>query len=259
MSYIGNQPVPQSLESRQEFTATASQTTFATNGYTVGYVDVYLNGVKLSTSDFTATNGSDVVLGSGATAGDVLAVVMKNDHSDLVALPITDSQGNNVLSESSGTVTLTADTAIIEGSSSGDLVRITQTGTGNALVVEDETNPDSTAFVINNVGKVGIRKSVPTAELDVVGLAAFNQKILVNGHYIDSQTVSSGDADDYKSSGFYRMDSGVSNLPTAYIYAVVVFGNGSNVVTQIATRLATTITYVRSFNTSWTSWARLDT
>jgi hypothetical protein len=100
VSYIGTQPTPQSLESRQEFTATASQTTFATNGYTVGYVDVYLNGVKLSTSDFTATNGSDIVLGSGATAGDVLAVVMKNDHSDLVALPITDSAGNNVLSES---------------------------------------------------------------------------------------------------------------------------------------------------------------
>jgi len=109
MSYIGTQPVPQSLESRQEFTATASQTTFATSGYTVGYVDVYLNGVKLSTSDFTATNGSDVILGSGAAAGDVLAVVMKNDHSDLVALPITDSAGNNVLSESGGLVTI-ADT-----------------------------------------------------------------------------------------------------------------------------------------------------
>jgi len=199
-----------------------------------------VGGKTLATHD-TNTNVAKIQLGS---------------TSDVV---LTDSAGNNVLSESSGTVTLTADTAIIEGSSSGDLVRITQTGTGNALVVEDETNPDSTAFVINNVGKVGIRKSVPTAELDVVGLAAFNQKILVNGHYIDSQKVTSGDADDYKINGFYRMDSGVSNLPTAYIYAVVVFGNGSNVVTQIATRLATTITYVRSFNTSWTSWARLDT
>ena len=115
MSYIGTQPVPQSLESRQEFTATASQTTFATNGYTVGYVDVYLNGVKLSTSDFTATNGSDIVLGSGAAAGDVLAVVMKNDHSDLVALPITDSAGTNVLSESGGVVTLTADGLTVSG------------------------------------------------------------------------------------------------------------------------------------------------
>jgi hypothetical protein len=139
MSYIGTQPVPQSLESRQEFTATASQTTFATNGYTVGYVDVYLNGVKLSTSDFTATNGSDVVLGSGAAAGDVLAVVMKNDHSDLVALPITDSAGNNVLSESSGTVTLTA----------------------------DEANVGSNAFVVDSSGNVGVGTSSPQGFFDV--------------------------------------------------------------------------------------------
>ena len=159
MSYIGTQPVPQSLESRQEFTATASQTTFATSGYTVGYVDVYLNGVKLSTSDFTATNGSDIVLGSGAAAGDVLAVVMKNDHSDLVALPITDSAGNNILSESGGTITLTTNSAVIEGSSSGNLVRITQTGSGNALVVEDSANPDSTPFVVDSSGNVLVGSS----------------------------------------------------------------------------------------------------
>jgi len=61
-----------------------------------------------------------------------------------------------VLNESGSVVTLTADAAIIEGSSSGNLVRITQTGTGNALVVEDSANPDSTPFVVTNDGKVGI-------------------------------------------------------------------------------------------------------
>jgi hypothetical protein len=47
-----------------------------------------------------------------------------------------------------------ADSAIVEGSTSGDLVRITQTGTGNALVVEDSTNPDSTPFVVTADGRV---------------------------------------------------------------------------------------------------------
>jgi hypothetical protein len=127
------------------YTATASQTTFATSGYTVGYVDVYLNGVKLSTSDFTATNGSDVVLGSGAAAGDVLAVVMKNDHSDLVALPITDSQGNNVLSESGGVVTLTADEANVGSNalvvdSSGDVLVGASSSLGARFNVEHPTD-----------------------------------------------------------------------------------------------------------------------
>ena len=73
--YIGNIPVPQATQTRDNFTATASQTTFATSGYTPGYLDVYLNGVHLDPSDYTATNGTDVVLATGATAGDVLSVV----------------------------------------------------------------------------------------------------------------------------------------------------------------------------------------
>jgi len=46
--------------------------------------------------------------------------------------------------------------AIFSGSSAGDLVRITQTGAGNALVVEDSANPDSTPFVITGSGIVKV-------------------------------------------------------------------------------------------------------
>lgn len=45
--------------------------------------------------------------------------------------------------------------------SSSDAVRITQQGSGNALVVEDSTSPDNTPFVVNSDGKVIIGK--PTA------------------------------------------------------------------------------------------------
>jgi hypothetical protein len=57
-----------------EFTATASQTTFAVS-YTAGLVDVYLNGVKLAAADFTATNGTSVVLAAGAAVNDIVEVV----------------------------------------------------------------------------------------------------------------------------------------------------------------------------------------
>jgi hypothetical protein len=56
------------------YTATASQTTFSLN-YEVGYIDVYLNGVRLSASEYTATDGSTIVLSEGASAGDILDVV----------------------------------------------------------------------------------------------------------------------------------------------------------------------------------------
>ena len=73
--YIGTQPVPQATQTRDSFTATANQTSFATSGYTPEFLDVFLNGVKLAAADYTATNGSDVVLASGATVNDILEVV----------------------------------------------------------------------------------------------------------------------------------------------------------------------------------------
>lgn len=57
------------------FTATASQTDFTVN-YTVGAVEVYMNGVKLKdTTDYTATSGTSIVLTSGAAVNDLIEVV----------------------------------------------------------------------------------------------------------------------------------------------------------------------------------------
>ena len=72
--YLGASPVPQTIQKKQSFTATASQTTFTTTGYTDGaFINVYLNGVRLiNGTDYTATNGSDIVLTSAASASDVL-------------------------------------------------------------------------------------------------------------------------------------------------------------------------------------------
>jgi hypothetical protein len=43
--------------------------------YDTGYVDVYLNGVKLAPKDFTATDGANVILGSAAATGDTVSIV----------------------------------------------------------------------------------------------------------------------------------------------------------------------------------------
>jgi len=67
---------------RFEYTATANQTTFTgadsnskTLAYDAGFIDVYLNGVKLANSDYTATSGSSIILGSGAAVNDILMIV----------------------------------------------------------------------------------------------------------------------------------------------------------------------------------------
>ena len=60
--------------------ATVGQTTFVGN-YNAQFVDIYLNGVKLHTSEFTASNGTHVVLTQGCFAEDVVEVVSFNATS----------------------------------------------------------------------------------------------------------------------------------------------------------------------------------
>ena len=65
-----------SVRTTYAFTATAAQTTFTVSGgYTVGLVDVFINGVKLAAADFTATNGTTVVLGTGTGVGNIVEIV----------------------------------------------------------------------------------------------------------------------------------------------------------------------------------------
>ena len=94
---------------RFEYTATASQTTFtggdsnsAVLAYDAGFIDVYLNGIKLANSDYTATNGTSVVLGSGAALNDILMIVAFgtfslsnfsiNDANDVSTTGVSDGQ-----------------------------------------------------------------------------------------------------------------------------------------------------------------------
>lgn len=68
---------------RTNFYATAGQTTFTvTQGYSVGDIDVYLNGIRIvDADDYFATNGSTIVLSSAAALNDHLLVVSYNQFS----------------------------------------------------------------------------------------------------------------------------------------------------------------------------------
>jgi len=72
-----------------EFTATAGQTSFSVASYTVGFIDVYRNGVRLNSADYTATTGTTVVLTSGATSGDTVTTISFLVSSVLNAIPAT--------------------------------------------------------------------------------------------------------------------------------------------------------------------------
>jgi hypothetical protein len=73
--YIGRAPLSEAIQSRAKYTATAGQTSFSF-AYQPGFVDVFLNGIKIEeTVDYTATSGTDIVLTSAAAAGQVFEAI----------------------------------------------------------------------------------------------------------------------------------------------------------------------------------------
>jgi hypothetical protein len=76
-SGISTVTVPGSSRSVNTHLATQGQTTFSAS-YTVGYVDVFLNGAKLSETQYSATNGTEIVLNQGASLDDVIETVGYN-------------------------------------------------------------------------------------------------------------------------------------------------------------------------------------
>lgn len=76
--YIGRAPGDSSVTiARRTFTPTTATTDFTfTPGYVPGYIDVFLNGVKLvQGDDYVATNGSLVQLSVAAQNGDAVELV----------------------------------------------------------------------------------------------------------------------------------------------------------------------------------------
>jgi len=57
----------------------------------------------------------------------------------------------------------------IETASSSPALKITQTGTGLALRVQDEADPDSTPTVVDNQGRLGVGTASPSEKVDISG------------------------------------------------------------------------------------------
>ena len=64
-----------SAYTRTTFTATAGQTAFTVT-YAVGYLQIYVNGVLLTGSDYTATSGTGFTLNVACSAGDIVEALV---------------------------------------------------------------------------------------------------------------------------------------------------------------------------------------
>ena len=170
------------------FTATDGQTTFSTDdtstalAYTVGKIDVYLNGVRLAPADMTATNGTSIVLASGASASDVLLVVTYGTFqvADLGGALSSDlSLGSNGISGSaieldcSGDITLDADGADVIFKDDGtEYGRITNSSTDFVL----KTAVADKDFILKGMD-ASSEITALTVDMSAAGAATFNNDV----------------------------------------------------------------------------------
>ena len=109
----------------QTYIATASQTTFTvTGGYTVGLVDVFINGVRLTSSDYTATNGTTVVLTVGTMAGNIVDIIK---YTSGFTNAVSGTGTTNYLPKFTGSTTI-GDSVIQESSSNIGISRTPSSG-----------------------------------------------------------------------------------------------------------------------------------
>jgi hypothetical protein len=134
-----------SARAEQNFTATAGQTTFTiTGGYVVGLVDVFINGARLLPTDYTATNGTTVVLGTGALLND--AVTVLNYTSTIAALPTS----RDVIDY---TATAAQTTFTVTGGYTVGLLDVYVNG--SKLTAAEFTATNGTTFVLTEASVVG--------------------------------------------------------------------------------------------------------
>jgi hypothetical protein len=188
--------------SSTSFTATGGQTTFAPSGsYQVGFINVIRNGSQLAPADYTATDGTTVVLNNACTAGDVVVIEVYTLTSISDALPLT-----------GGTVTgaTTFNAGVNLATSSGNVGIKTTNPQGLLHVVggstvasgifassgADTTNLGSTPPLLNVLYGSSLRSWAPGSDTEFLlersGSVALTLAATVGGVC----TINFGDADD---------------------------------------------------------------
>ncbi len=198
MAYIGVSP-SNGVRRVHTYTATGSQTTFSgagAEGTSLSYkdsnfVDVYQNGVKLGDADYTATSGTSIVLGTGASASDLVVIVVFDvfsvadtvskadggtfDGAVTFAGDITDSGDLTV--DVAGDLTLDVGGADIIFKDDGTQIgRIRNVSSGELTFQADVQDKD----IVFNGNDGGSTVTALTLDMSDAGKATFNSGIVVD-------------------------------------------------------------------------------
>jgi len=195
----------ETLITKEEYTVTtASQTVFDLGStYRSGYIDVYLNGVRLSSGDYTETDSDTVTLSTAATYGDVVEFVNYESRAISEVQPVWRNDGT--------------------GAGSGGIYTFTSVGVG--------TSAQTSFFEV--YGSAQIRTGVVTitnsSDTDIVRITDGGFNVISGITTLGGNLVVSGDLD-INGTGTHDIFGTVSldNVAVAGIVTAVDFNSTSD-------------------------------
>jgi hypothetical protein len=153
---------PTTVRSSQAFTAIDNQTTF-TYAYNIGYVDVYVNGVKLKgdgvtdTTDYIANNGVNIVLNEECFEGDFVELLAYNPAAvgsgNTGILGITVQEEGVIIGNDNGINSINFIGVAVTAVGSGAGVTVYASGaSGGSTVIRDDNVIQGSVTSINFTG-----------------------------------------------------------------------------------------------------------
>lgn len=185
--YIGRQPNDSSaVIARQQYVPTANQSEFVFSaGYDTGYVDVYLNGVRLAEGrDFSAGDGNTVYIVEPLRAQDLLEVVAYKSFNPTAVQNYSNIQNGAIGIQSGGTLIGITTTINFIGTGNtvtvnGDVIDVAIEGgggggAGGALgepLSDDSSNPAFKIYKQKRVLLIDQNTEIPPIGDDYAGMA----------------------------------------------------------------------------------------
>ena len=241
--YIGRAPGDsQVIIARQQYTPSGIQTDFVfDSGYTVGYLDAYVNGVRLiEATDYTASDGANVGITSYLISGDTLELVaykafnINNVNSTsgnftvgndltvdgaLIVSGMATLGGGSSVSWATTAFNLsgTPNIGVNDINAAGVITAVTGNFSGNvtiggSLIYDDVTNVDSWGIV---TARTGINVGPPTGVGITLGTSGTGDAIYAG---VITATTFSGDF----SGNVTGNATGLSGQPSIDVEAIVV-------------------------------------
>ena len=170
------------LRTTQTTVATDGQTTF-NFAYNVNFLDVFINGIKLTSSEYTATSGTQIILASPAFGGDIVEFHSYNTTStggsggggasilnDLSDVTIGSLSNNQILRYNSGSsvwenVTVSYATEAFVGLSTSGLASESYVGLATAGLASEAYVGLATAGLLSSTGDGSGLTNLPAGQL----------------------------------------------------------------------------------------------